>query len=151
MPETSSLPSETHQFDFWLGEWDVTWGDGQRGTNRIARILDGSVIQESFDGSPSMSFRGVSLSVYSARLGHWQQTWVDTEGNYWHFLGEFKDGQMVLVTDDFIQGKPVKLRMRFYNITSQELDWNWERSDDGGKTWELKWKIHYIRKQPIDR
>ena len=30
------------QFDFWLGEWDCTWGDDGAGRNRVERILDGT-------------------------------------------------------------------------------------------------------------
>jgi hypothetical protein len=37
--------------------------------------------------------------------------------------------------------------MVWYNITADEFDWNWERSDDGGKTWEVKWQIKYKRKK----
>jgi len=141
----ADLPPE-RQFDFWLGDWDVTWDKDKRGSNHIEVILDGRVIQESFDGSPSLSFRGTSLSVYSPRLGLWQQTWADVEGNYWHFTGGFQHGRMLLVTDDVIGGVPVKLRMVWYNISSDELDWNWERSDDGGETWQLRWHLHYQRK-----
>lgn len=35
--------------------------------------------------------------------------------------------------------------MVWYNISKNEIDWNWERSDDEGKTWAVKWKIHYTR------
>jgi len=27
------------------------------------------------------------------------------------------------------------------------FDWNWERSDDGGATWQVNWNIHYTRKK----
>lgn len=139
------IPQE-RQFDFWLGEWDVTWGEGERGSNRVESILDGRVIQENFDGNPSMPFRGMSLSVYKARLGKWQQTWVDNEGNYWHFSGEFKDGRMILSTEDLIEGKKVLLRMVFYNISADRFDWKWQRSGDGGQTWQTRWEITYTRK-----
>ena len=136
------------QFDFWLGEWDVTWGEGERGSNRVESILDGRVIQENFDGNPAMPFRGMSLSVYKARLGKWLQTWVDNEGNYWHFSGGFEDGRMVLSTEDVIEGKSMNLRMVFYNIAANHLDWKWQRSEDGGQTWRTLWEIAYSRGLP---
>ena len=138
------LPEQ--QLDFWLGLWNVSWGEGQFGTNHITRILDGRVIQESFDGQPTMPFRGMSLSVYSPKLKKWQQTWADSEGNYWHFLGGLEGQQVILTTTDVIEGQPVQLRMRFYNIAQDTFDWLWERSDDGGQTWQAKWQIHYQRK-----
>ena len=143
---STKLSSPENDFDFWLGEWDVAWGENQHGSNRVVRILDGAVIQENFDASPALPFKGMSLSVYSTQLQKWQQTWADSQGSYWNFIGEYKNGEMVLATDDVIDGKPVKLRMRFYNITEQELDWDWERSEDGGQNWQLRWHIHYTRK-----
>jgi hypothetical protein len=63
------------QFDFWLGDWQLAWGEGQQGTNRIDKILDGKVIREQFDGNPAMPFQGLSLSVYNPGLEEWRQTW----------------------------------------------------------------------------
>jgi hypothetical protein len=140
---TALLPGQ--QLDFWLGDWDVSWGDGQRGTNRVVRILDGIVIQENFDGHPAMDFKGMSLSVFNARQGVWQQTWADSQGSYWHFTGEVRPDSFIFATVDQIDGKPVHLRMVFFNIEADALDWRWERSDDGGSTWELRWQIRYVR------
>ncbi len=134
------------QFDFWLGDWEVSWGDGQQGTNRIDKILDGKVIREQFDGNPAMDFRGLSLSVYDSAGEQWRQTWVDMQGNYWAFHGGFEDGRMTLSTEQVAEGKGVLLRMVFYNIAADELDWSWERSDDDGDSWQQNWHIHYRRK-----
>lgn len=138
------------QFDFWLGDWHVTWGENQHGTNQIRKILDGKAIQENFDGNPSLPFRGMSLSVYDKKNERWRQTWVDNEGNYWDFIGSFEDERMVLATEDEIEGQKVMLRMVFYNISSDDLDWNWESSRDNGQTWQLKWQIHYKRQKAQD-
>ena len=145
MIDLSKLPPE-EQLDFWLGEWDVSWDGDQHGRNTITRILDSRVIQEQFDGAPSLNFRGMSLSTYSARLGRWRQTWVDSEGNYWDFRGGVQGDEFILDTDDVIDGRPVRLRMVFYNIAREELDWRWERSDDDGRTWQLRWHLHYRRR-----
>ena len=139
------LPPE-QQFDFWLGAWDVSWSGAQHGTNIVTRTFAGNVIQENFNAQPAQAFQGMSVSVYNSKIHQWQQTWVDTDGNYWHFTGNYLNDQMVLATDDIIDGKSVKLRMIFYNIRVNELDWRWERSNDGGLTWDLKWQIHYQRK-----
>ncbi len=144
---TSKIAPE-EQFDFWLGEWNVTWDDDQHGTNHVTKILNGRVIHENFNGNPGLDFRGMSLSVYNARSETWQQTWVDTEGNYWDFTGSFENERMVLGTEVEVDDHIVLLRMVFYNITSDELDWDWESSKDNGKTWQLKWRLHYSRIMP---
>ncbi len=144
MIDLMQLPPEK-QLDFWLGEWDVSWGEDQHGSNHVTRILDSRVIQENFNGAPAADLRGVSLSVYSPQLDQWRQTWVDNGGSYWDFRGGVTDNQMILATDDVIDGQPVKLRMVFYNIEENTLDWRWERSDDDGQTWQITWQLHYRR------
>ena len=61
-----SLP-EARQFDFWIGQWDLTWGESGRGTNRITAVLDDCVIRENFDGTPSMPLKGWSVSTYDRK------------------------------------------------------------------------------------
>jgi hypothetical protein len=139
----AALPGE-REFDFWLGVWDVAWREGGKGTNTITSILDGRVIQENFDGSPGTLLRGMSVSVHEN--GVWKQTWVDNNGSYLDFVGEFHDGKMDLRRRAALDGKPIIQRMVWYNIAQDELDWNWERSDDEGKTWTVLWQIHYRRR-----
>ncbi len=138
---------DARQFDFWLGEWDLTWGEDGRGTNRITAILDGCVIQEEFDGTPTAPFRGLSVSSYNTAQEKWQQTWVDNNGGYLDFAGGFADGKMILSRKAVIEGKPVRQRMVWYNIAEDELDWNWERADESSEDWQIVWQIHYQRKK----
>jgi hypothetical protein len=43
-------------------------------------------------------------------------------------------------------GTRILQRMVWKNITANELDWSWEASTDGGKTWQVNWPIHYKRR-----
>ena len=136
---------EARQFDFWLGEWDLSWDEDGVGKNTIKKRFDGCVIEENFDGAPSMDFKGMSVSTYNPQINQWQQTWVDSQGSYIHLVGEFTDGKMVLVNQPPTSDGSLLFRMVFYNIEPDSLDWDWERSEDGGKIWELRWRIHYQR------
>jgi hypothetical protein len=139
--------SEARQFDFWIGEWVLEWGDGNRGRNVIRKALDGCVIEENFDGTPAIPLRGMSVSTYNAGLKKWQQTWVDNQGGYLDFRGEFKDSKMVLERKARLNGREVLQRMVWYDIAGDGLYWNWERSEDEGRTWKVLWKIKYTRKK----
>ena len=109
--------------------------------------MDGCVVEENFSGGDSMPLRGMSLSTFDARAQKWKQTWVDNEGGYLDFVGEFKDGQMILAREARGKdGSRVLQRMVFKNIGAKELDWSWERSLDDGKSWQVVWPIHYRRK-----
>ena len=135
--------SINHEFDFWLGEWDLTWGETNHGTNRIERIMDGTVVQENF---ASEGYQGMSVSVFSKEDNRWHQTWVDSSGAYLDFTGEFADEKMIFSRNGIVEGKPVKQRMVWYDITPNNFLWNWERSNDEGITWHVVWKINYQRK-----
>jgi hypothetical protein len=145
---------EYRQFDFWVGHWDASWPASPasemkagHGTNNIEAALDNCVVIEHFDGTPGMSLRGTSVSTFNRRMHKWQQTWVDNEGSYLDFIGEFKDGKMIFTRKAMTRdGKSVLQRMVWKNITPEAFDWSWERSTDGGKTWDVLWPIHYVRK-----
>jgi len=145
--------AEQRQLDFWLGEWNLTWpgpkeGEVQHGTNSIRRVMDGCVVEENFSGGDDMHLRGKSVSIFDTRAGKWKQTWVDNEGGYLDFVGDFEAGQMILSREGKRpDGTKVVQRMVFKNIAADEFDWSWESSTDGGKTWTVNWPIHYRRKK----
>jgi hypothetical protein len=140
--------SEHKQFDFWLGEWDLRWGDdGARGTNVITRILDNCIIHEHFNGGDSMPLRGMSYSAYDPETGKWRQTWVDNNGTYLDFTGGMTDGKMILERSFTRAGKILQQRMIFRDIRTDSLVWDWQLSEDNGKTWQTTWQIHYQRRQ----
>lgn len=129
--------AEARQFDFWLGTWDLTWKLNEKtgtGTNTITKKLNQCVIQENFNGTPSMPLIGMSVSTYNRQKKKWQQTWVDNNGSYLDFVGEFKDDKMILSRQAERQGKKIHQRMVFSSIQKDNLDWSWESSEDNGKT-----------------
>ncbi len=140
------LPPE-RRFDFWLGEWNVSW-DGGAGTNTITRILEDRVIHESFEGrmTDGSILQGISVSTYVPEDGRWHQTWVDSSGGYLDFVGGLSDDAMIFRRQTTREGKPIEQRMVFSSITREGFDWVWERSADGGLTWEVLWRIRYERK-----
>jgi len=140
---------EAHQFDFWIGEWKVEWQNTDstkaQGTNVVNLILGSCVIEENFSAKPGVDFMGKSFSVYNPAEKLWQQTWVDDQGGYMVFTGGMENNKMILSRK--ISRNDIELiqRMVFYNISKDEFDWNWESSEDNGKTWQLNWKLHYTK------
>lgn len=65
------------QFDFWLGDWNVTAANGQGGsTNRITSTLDGCLVAENWTAANGI--RGRSINAYDRDLEQWHQTWVSS-------------------------------------------------------------------------
>jgi hypothetical protein len=130
----------TREFDFWLGEWDVAWGDGNTGTSSVYCDFDDRVIVESFDGRPSSTIQGMSLSTYDEDAGVWRQCWVDSRGRFTVVSGGFDGEAMDLRTE----GEPFK-RARWRDITDESFTWTLEESSDRGRSWELRWELRYTR------
>ncbi len=134
-----------HALDFWLGSWECTW-EGGHGSNQIARELGGNVIVERFESVAPEAFTGLSVSVHDPEGDGWRQTWVDSNGSYWHFAGGPQpDGTFVFGTPDPVDADRRFKRMVFSEITSDAFAWRWESSDDG-VAWEERWAIAYRRR-----
>ena len=153
-PPAPCRTAEARQLDFWVGEWDVSWpaspsSPAGTGTNRIEKILDGCVISENFEAHGPGALVGKSYSIYDERSKQWRQTWVDNQGSYMDFLGDFSHKEKIFWRETAdAHGKPVRARMVFLNVSPDSFDWRWEKSGDGGKTWQVQWPIHYSRKKP---
>jgi hypothetical protein len=141
---------EFRQFDFWVGDWDLSWttaGRPQKGRNTVTSILNGCVVAESFRSGPPADFDGISHSTWDREARQWRQTWVDNTGAYLDFTGGWEDGKMVLSRDAEKDGKRIRQRMVFHEIGKDALKWNWESSGDAGRTWKVLWQIDYARRK----
>lgn len=151
--ETDLPPAE--YFDFWLGDWNLSWIDGQGGRgygyNSIRYILNDHVISEHFEATSGEleGYKGQSYSVYNNSTGEWKQTWIDNQGGYLDFTGAFEDGKRMFVRSGVNPaGQSVMQRMVFYDINEEAFKWDWEVSADSGNTWQLRWRIFYTRQMP---
>jgi hypothetical protein len=131
--------------DFWIGTWDCTW-DGGRGRNTVTRELGGHVVVERFEALGEDAFDGLSVSVLDQATGGWRQTWVDSTGSYWAFVGGRRtDGTVVFGTPDRVDAEQLYKRMIFSEIGPDGFRWRWESSPDR-RTWTQKWAITYVRR-----
>ncbi len=153
---SQQIKQDSTLFDFWIGEWDLTWkdpdGSTAQGKNSITKILDGKVIRENFIAltGQSKGFKGESFSILDNRTGAWKQTWVDNQNSYLPFTGGSEDnGKTRFFSQEFTnkKGGLVKQKMVFRDITKERFVWDWMNSADSGKTWNTQWSINYTRKK----
>jgi hypothetical protein len=128
-------------FGFWVGTWDCTW-DGGSGRNVVDWVCEGRVLQERFDAS-AHGLVGTSISLYDAAAGRWVQTWMDSEGSWFHLMGAMSGGVMDLLTTE-LDADGYRKRMRFSEIGAERFLWTWARSR-GEDDWEPLWAIRYRR------
>ena len=135
------MDDSRRQFDFWLGAWRCAWLGGE-GTNLVEAVCGGRVLRESFDGRPAIGLVGTSISAYDESAQRWVQTWMDSQGSWFHLTGTFRDGAMELVTTQPDARGDTK-RMRFEDISERAFTWTWASS--GGGEWTELWRIEYSR------
>ena len=138
---------EFHQFDFWIGDWDVTNGDGKpAGTNKIVPILGGCALQESW--TSATGGKGTSLNAYDEPNRKWHQTWADDSGGLLLLDGEFRDGRMVLVGRRPRKDRSGILlhRITWTVVSPDRVQQKWEASGNEGRTWTPVFDGTYARK-----
>jgi len=150
-PEYAAQPCavpEQKQLEFWVGDWDLTWpgekqGELDHGTH-VHRLLGQLRRAREFFRRQGHAPARISVSIFDTRARKWKQTWVDNEGGYLDLSvnsrwSDDSDGAMVC------DRMGPRLPSVWCSRTSRRmsLDWNWEASTDGGKSWQVTWPIHY--------
>jgi hypothetical protein len=59
--------------------------------------------------------------------------------------GGFRDGVGIFNGDDTLDGRPIKVRFKWSEITANNARWEQAFSPDGGETWEVNWVMHFSR------
>ena len=140
------VASEYRQFDFWIGDWDVTVLNGKAaGTNLIKPILGGCVLHENWNGNGG--FVGQSFNGYDATRKIWRQTWVDGQGGSLILEGNFENGRMTLSDKDTSvkSGASVVNEIAWTMLADGAVRQLWRTSADGGKTWVVAFDGKYVR------
>lgn len=138
---------EYRQFDFWIGEWDVTLPDGKpAGTNRIERIAGGCGLQETWTSASGGD--GRSLNAYVPQDGKWHQIWLGSGGLWMELAGGIREGAMVMEGRTAGRdGTTIHQRITWTPSGDGRVRQRWEQSLDGGRTWRVGFDGVYTRKQ----
>ncbi|MEP6688663.1 MAG: Ig-like domain-containing protein [Gemmatimonadales bacterium] len=131
LPASAPCPSaQAHQFDFWLGDWDVTPNGSPPGTraarSHITAEPGGCAVFEDFT---DLAYHGVSVNVFDPAGQQWHQTYVDTEHARLLFAGGLVAGDMILTMPDHTS------RITWSAEAGGNVRQLGEASTDGGLTW----------------
>src|SRR5262245_8974276 len=156
-----TLPSQTgsRDFDFLVGEWRVhhhrlkpnsdEWVDFE-GTCSNRKLMDGGANMEEHSlNAPYGAYRAIALRAYEPKTGQWAIWWLD--GRYPSgpvgppVKGHFQNGVGTFYSDDMQNGKPMRVRFIWANITSTSARWEQALSFDGGNTWAVNWIMNFQR------
>lgn len=135
----------SHQFDFWIGEWDVFVGEKLAGENSIQPILGGCVLQETWAGKGGSA--GSSFNFFNPQTEKWQQFWVWRNGTTLELEGSYEDGKMTLGGVATGQdGEDVHQRITWYDNEDGTVRQHWE-SRTGDAEWQTAFDGLYRKKE----
>ena len=128
---------EYHQFDFWVGRWDVYGPKGKLQAHSLIEKVYGCGVRENW--MPLNNQPGGSLNIYVPEQKRWEQFWIDSQGSRAMFTGGWNGSAMVLT------GKWAgpTVRMTYSKNADGSVRQFGEQSTDGGKTWTAAFDFTY--------
>jgi hypothetical protein len=144
------LPEAAGDWQFLVGEWRVR-------NRRLARSgrweeFDSMLVNRPVMGglgnvgdnvfrAPGGAYRGLSMRAYDATERVWRSWWLD--GRTPSIIspsvaGTFVRGTGTLIGDDVVDGRAVKVRSRWLDITAKTARWEQATSTDGTR-WTTNW------------
>jgi hypothetical protein len=150
-------------FDFAIGCWNVThrrlkerlancreWIEFT-GTSETRKVLGGhGNVEDNFLEFPDGAYRAVALRSFNPSKKEWAIWWLDARdpGSMdAPVIGSFRDGVGLFFADGLINGKPVRIRFTWTQISADELRWEQAFSADAGTTWETNWTMQFARRR----
>ncbi len=133
---------EYRQFDFWIGEWNVTdtKTGNPAGKSKVELLLGECVLMENWQ--PISGAAGKSFNIYNEAEKKWRQTYVDASGSLLEFYnGEFKDGKMQFKMKPGADN--AMHRLSFFKISDDEVRQLGEISKDNGANWQAEYDLTY--------
>jgi hypothetical protein len=157
-----TLAGAPRDFDFLVGSWNVQH-------RRLRHRLVNSHEWDSFDGTlinwptlggygnvgdnvmalPAGTVRGIGMRAFDTATKQWLSWWIDNRTPTTiqpPLRGSFVDGVGTFISDDTLDGRPIKTRVIWSHITARSARWEQSCSADGGTTWELNWVSDFTRK-----
>jgi len=137
-----------HDFDFWIGEWNVRDADGKvAGANTISSEANGCVIVERWKSAAGGY--GQSLNYLDAETNRWKQDWVGL-GLVLHMEGEFSNGSIRMEgpLQYVVQKRVTLLRGTWTPLPDGRVRQHFEESENDGKSWKTWFDGYYARAKP---
>jgi hypothetical protein len=160
--QVAETTSGLDDFDFLIGSWMVhhrrlkerlagsdEWLEFG-GTSEARKILGGAGnIDDNVLEVPGTEYRAVSLRTFDPKTRTWSIRWVD--GRYPAgpldppVVGGFADGIGTFLAEDTFDGRPIRVRFLWSDITADSCRWEQSFSPDGGQSWEVNWVMNFTR------
>ncbi|NEC91562.1 hypothetical protein [Streptomyces sp. SID12501] len=154
--------SSPHDFDFLHGGWTVrnrrrtdfldlagSWEEFD-GTSRCWSLFDGAANIEEID-MPPLGSKGLTLRLFDRETEEWSLNWSASGSGrlFPPVKGGFTDQQGAFqgefYGDDTCDGKDVRVRFVWSEISDSTARWEQAFSADDGATWMTNWTMAFTR------
>jgi hypothetical protein len=144
-PPPDCKAPEYRQFDFWIGEWDVSIPAGPAGVNVITLEEDGCLVHEHWRDNQGGT--GQSFNFYNRQDRKWHPVWVASNGTVLDLIGEYRDGQLGFAGETLgPDGKRLRHELTFSVNPDSSVRQYWRTSADEGSSWQVIWDGRYVRR-----
>jgi len=150
--------SSPHDFDFFHGDWQVlnrrrtdfldpnsSWEEFT-GTSRCWPLFDGAANLDEID-MPHLTAKGATLRLFDRESEQWSLNWASSRTGtlFPPVFGGFTDGRGKFYGDDTHDGKDVRVRFVWSDVSATGARWEQAFSLDGGDTWLTNWVMEFSR------
>jgi hypothetical protein len=148
----------TDNFDFLIGSWTSVqrrllkplsgndeWTQS-RAITQCWSALDGAANIDEVH-FPDWGFTGLTVRLLSRSTGEWSLYWINrnAELSTPPVVGRFTDGVGRFYCDEDYEGRPVKVRYMWSDITATSARWEQAFSVARGQSWETNWTADFTR------
>jgi hypothetical protein len=156
---TDSASAGIHGFDFEYGQWrvhhrvkssgDGTWKefDGTCAT-RPFMAGQGDIEEHIFSRQTGVSY-GTAIRAFDLKAQEWAIWWIDSRFPHLGLdppvKGRFENGVGTFYSDSVVDGKALRTRFIWSQITTISAHWEQALSKDAGKTWDTNSSMEFRR------
>jgi hypothetical protein len=155
-----SQPDGRQDFEFLHGRWTVAH---RRLRERLAGCNDwqefaglcenrpviGGLgnVDDNIIELPAGTYRAATVRLFEPATGLWSIRWIDCRTMRLEpaVNGRFADGVGSFLGDDMLDGRPIKVRFLWSEITADTARWEQAFSADDGASWETNWVMQFRR------
>jgi hypothetical protein len=148
-------------FDFLAGRWTVAHRRlrrrlvGDTGWDEFAGLCESRPIvgglanvDDYLIGLPAGAHRAAALRLSDPATRLWSIWWIDGRALRLEppVRGRFEDGVGLFHGDDALDGRPIRVRFRWSDVTPRSARWEQAFSAGGGASWEINWVMRFERR-----
>jgi hypothetical protein len=134
-PKPLSQLAPERRFDFYEGEWEMRDGDTVEQFLTVTPALGGRGWHVTQRNAADNAEIAGSHFVFDTKNAVWRQTWIGASGQVITMAGGLEGEAMAMRVQTDSEGQTTNCRSVFRPIDAQSIEYAWQTTDDGGKTW----------------